>query len=678
MIARLRRHMTLTRAWLGLIMLLCLAVLVWDVGRAHQQNRKQTVERLVALAKVVESRASLTFQTVDMLLRDSASQLPPDSAQPGDQDYHRYLMGRSFLHTEQIILSVVSADGVVLHSSKPELVGRPVGKREYLDHFRAHPEDDRLFISSPSVSVANNPIIFTARAVRHEDGSLRAVVVTGIKPDILASLVRSALPTETSGAIAVQNRDHVILARLPELAQAAPGTRMLDNPANKRHLTQGVEQSVHHEVTGPDGVSRLVVLRQANSFGLLVVVTVANGELMEPVWNTLIADSLFLIIVGGVVIVLGRFLGIRERQRQDAQEQVARARDYYMRVLDNLPVLIWRSDSIGRIDYVNGTLQGFTGSQDAELSRSIHPDDLGAWRAAAARRHKDGGSSELEYRLLRQDGEYRWMHELAQPFPHQDGSFAGHLAACLDVTDARQAQDKLTQSNAELEQFAYVASHDLREPLRMISSYMGLIERRLGDAAGDDLREFLAFAKDGATRMDKLILDLLQYSRIGRMSAPKSLLDMSECLALALTHLGGRIDESHAHICVGEMPRVFASEDDMVRLFQNLIGNAIKYSRPDTPPHVAITCDREAGAWRFSIQDNGIGIDHGYFDRVFRIFQRLHGRDEHGGGSGIGLSICKKIVENHDGRIWVDSPGPGLGTTFYFTLPAHAAPPTNS
>ncbi|OJX75182.1 ATP-binding protein [Magnetospirillum sp. 64-120] len=678
MIAQMRRHMTLTRVWLGLVMLLCLAVLTWDISRAHQQNRRQTVDRLVALAKVVESRATLTFQSLDMLLLDSANQLPPETAQPGDRDYQRYLMGRSFLYTEQIVLSVVSADGVIIHSSNPQLVGRPVGKREYLDHFRAHPEDPRLFISSPSISVANNPIIFTARAVRRDDGSLRAVMVTGIKPDILGSLVRSALPTESTGAVAVQNRDHVILARLPETTETAPGKLMINNPANKAHIALGQEQSIHQDVVGPDGHSRLLVMRQANPFGLLVLVTVGNSELLEPIWDTLTADLVFLAIVGGVIIILARFLDVRERQRLDSQTQIATARDYYMRVLDNLPVLIWRSDTIGRIDYVNGTLQGFTGTQDPDLWRRIHPDDLTAWREAAAHRQKNGCNSELEYRLMRQDGEYRWMHELAQPFQHQDGSFAGHLAACLDVTETRQAQEKLTQTNAELEQFAYVASHDLREPLRMVSSYMALIERRLGNTAGDDLREFLGFAKDGATRMDKLILDLLQYSRIGRMSAAKTQVDMADCVLQALNHLGSRIDESRARICVGDMPRIFASEDDMVRLLQNLIGNAIKYSTPGTQPLITIACDREAGAWRFSVHDNGIGIDRIYFDRVFRIFQRLHAREEHGGGSGIGLSICKKIVENHEGRIWVDSPGPGLGATFYFTLPALSPPPANA
>jgi PAS domain S-box-containing protein len=341
-----------------------------------------------------------------------------------------------------------------------------------------------------------------------------------------------------------------------------------------------------------------------------------------------------------------------------------------MRVLDHLPVHIWRSDILGQVDYTNGTLQTFIGQPIDDLTSFLHPDDKTAWQEVVAARLSRGENSEQEFRLRRHDGQYRWMHEIAQPFRDQDGRFAGHLAACLDITDTREVQEKLTQSNAELEQFAYVASHDLREPLRMVSSYMGLIERRLGAQAGSELMEFLAFAKDGATRMDKLILDLLQYSRIGRMSTPKRDVDLTDSLSVALGNLGVMIDESRARICIGTLPVVNASDDDMVRLFQNLIGNAIKYAQPETVPQISIEATREAGSWRFSIHDNGIGIDHSYFDRVFRIFQRLHAREEHGGGSGIGLSICKKIVESHGGRIWVDSPGPNLGTTFFFTLPA--------
>lgn len=670
MIAALRRHMTLTRAWLGLLMLLCLAVLVWDTVRSYVDHRSQTVDRLTALARVVEARTELTFQSLDLLLLETANQLPDGLIMPGDPDYLRFLKGRSFIFTDALTLSVVSPAGVIEHSTTPSLVGRSVGNRDYLDHFRAHPDDTRLFIGKPAITVTNRPIIFIARAVRHADGRLRAVVLTGINPHLLGSLLKPALPSETSGAIAVLNRDGVILARYPELDNTTPGASLAHAPMFQAHRASGRDLSVLQGGGGPDSFERLLIMRDISQFGLVVVVTISSRDLLDPALNTMLADLIFLVIVGTVVAMLGRFLGGRERLRRQTQTEITSARDYYMRVLDHLPVHIWRSNALGQIDYTNGTLQTFIGQTVDDLTDLLHPDDRAAWQEMATARLSRNDGSEQEYRLRRQDGQYRWMHEIAQPFHDQDGRFAGHLAACLDITDARQAQEKLTQSNAELEQFAYVASHDLREPLRMVSSYMGLIERRLGNQANAELMEFLAFAKDGATRMDKLILDLLQYSRIGRMSAPKRAVDLTQSLSVALGNLGVMIDESHARICIDALPVVNASDDDMVRLFQNLLGNAIKYAQPGVVPQISIEARHEAGSWRFSVRDNGIGIDHSYFDRVFRIFQRLHARDEHGGGSGIGLSICKKIVESHGGRIWVDSPGANQGTTFFFTLPA--------
>lgn len=667
----LLRHVSATRAWLALVMLLCVAVLIWDACHSYLEQRQQTAERLGALARVIEARTELTFQSLDLLLMESANEFP-SRKMPGDPDYLRFLKGRSFIFTDALTLSVVSPDGIIMHSSNPALVGTPVGQRGYLDYFRAHPEDNRLYISEPATSVTNRAIIFNARAVHGPDGKLAAVVVTGINPSLLGSLLSAALPSESSGAAAVLNRDGVILARQPDLSGGAAGVSMAQSDFLRAHQASGKLMTVHYSDggTGPDGEDRFLVLRTTNQFNLYVSVSVAAHELWAPVVSTVITDLVFLAIVAIVALALARFLSGRERGRTQAQAQLAKARDYYMRLLDHLPLLIWRTDADGRLDYVNATLAAFVGgSGDDGLTPFIHPDDSKTVAAAASRRSGREEPVEQEYRLRRADGQYRWMHEIATPFPDQDGAFAGHLAVCTDITEPRQAQDKLTQSNAELEQFAYVTSHDLREPLRMISSYMGLIERRLGADAQPELREFLAFAKDGATRMDKLILDLLQFSRIGRMSAPKARTDLHDSVATALQHLGLALEESGAQVCVGMLPELVAAPDDMVRLFQNLIGNAIKYRQDGVPPRITVAAVRDAGHWRFSVTDNGIGLDPEYFERIFRIFQRLHGRDEHGGGSGIGLSICKKVVEYHGGRIWVESPGANQGSTFFFSLP---------
>ena len=226
---------------------------------------------------------------------------------------------------------------------------------------------------------------------------------------------------------------------------------------------------------------------------------------------------------------------------------------------------------------------------------------------------------------------------------------------------------QLEKSNAELEQFAHVASHDLREPLRLISSFLTLLDRRnpLLDA---ESREFLEFARAGAVRLDRLVLALLAYSRVGQPASTHRQTELTAVIAAAISNLAVCITESGGNIVMdGLMPMVAGNEDELTLLFQNLIGNAIKYRHPDRPPVIAITCQRDKNDWRFSVSDNGIGIGPEYFGLIFQIFQRLHTSKTYE-GSGIGLAICRRIVDHHNGRLWVESKL-DEGSTFHFTLP---------
>lgn len=242
------------------------------------------------------------------------------------------------------------------------------------------------------------------------------------------------------------------------------------------------------------------------------------------------------------------------------------------------------------------------------------------------------------------------------------------LAHAREVIEEK-AQE-LSRSNDELERFAYVVSHDLQEPLRMIASYLGLIEKRYSeklDAAG---HEFIGFAVDGAKRMQTLIHDLITYSRVGTRGKPFSATDLESVFADALANLKIAREESGTTITHDALPTLNADPTQLLQLFQNLIGNAIKFRRKETPPAIHLSAQKQGSKWLFGLHDNGIGVDPQFFDRIFVVFQRLHERHEYP-GTGIGLAVCKKIVERHGGGIWVESK-PGEGTTFFFTIPERA------
>jgi len=225
---------------------------------------------------------------------------------------------------------------------------------------------------------------------------------------------------------------------------------------------------------------------------------------------------------------------------------------------------------------------------------------------------------------------------------------------------------ELVRSNRELEQFAYIASHDLQEPLRMVSSYVQLISKRYKDKLDNDANEFIDYIVNGTNHMQTLLRDLLEYSRVGTKGKPFELTDLNISLKNAISNLNKHIEESRAEISCGNLPGVYADETQIVQVFQNLIDNAIKFCG-DKPPRIHISSEWKKTEWVISVSDNCMGIDPKHFDRIFEMFKRLHAGDKYP-GTGIGLAVCKKIVERHGGRIWVESE-PGKGSTFYFTMP---------
>jgi len=253
------------------------------------------------------------------------------------------------------------------------------------------------------------------------------------------------------------------------------------------------------------------------------------------------------------------------------------------------------------------------------------------------------------------------------------GNLIGNMIIFRDITARKQTDEKLDsimedlkRSNIELEQFAYVTSHDLREPLRMITSFLQLLERRYGDELDQDANEFIGFAVDGAKRLNDMINDLLEYSKVTRKEVELSNVNVEKVIEDTLLNLKVPIDENDAEITYDHLPTVDGDEKLMIQLFQNLIGNSIKYHSQETPK-IHISTQKEKNQYLFSVSDNSIGISNEYLDRIFTIFQRLHTKDDYE-GTGIGLAIAYKIVHQHGGEIWAESE-PGKGSTFYFTIP---------
>jgi PAS domain S-box-containing protein len=377
----------------------------------------------------------------------------------------------------------------------------------------------------------------------------------------------------------------------------------------------------------------------------------------------------------GSIEELTTVVDISERKRVEESLRVANA--YNRSLLEaSLDPLVTIGPS-GKITDVNAAVEVVTGRARADLIGSdfcnyfTEPEKA---RAGYLQVFSEGLVQDYALELRHDDGHITSVLYNASVYRDEAGKVVGVFAAARDITERKRAEEKikgymedLRRSNQELEHFAYVASHDLQEPLRTVSSFSQLLGERYRGRLDADADDFIAFIVDGAARMQTLINDLLTFSRVGTRGSPFAPVAGGEILQAALGNLDAAIADSGAIITHDPLPTVLADPTQMTQLFQNLCGNAIKFRRPGQTPQIHVSAARQDGAWQFNVRDNGVGIDPKYFDRIFIIFQRLHGREEYP-GTGIGLAICKKIVERHGGRIWVESE-PGNGSTFHFTLP---------
>jgi PAS domain S-box-containing protein len=392
--------------------------------------------------------------------------------------------------------------------------------------------------------------------------------------------------------------------------------------------------------------------------------------------------AVVLLTTPAVALATGRLKDRLSRSRaaqQKAQDEAAATRSQLASIVESSEDAIISKSLDSTIRTWNrGATQLFGYAPEEVIGRPvtilIPPDHHDEEPTILARVSRGERVAPYETVRVRKDGTLVDVSLSVSPIRDASGRIVGAAKILRDISERKHAEqllaeraERLAQSNEELEQFAYVASHDLQEPLRMVSSYTQLLARRYKDRLDDNAREFIQYAVDGATRMQVLINDLLAYSRVDTRRGDFVPTSSQDSLERALANLRLAIEESRAAVAYGPLPTVVADGVQLTQLFQNLVGNALKF-RGAEPPRIRVSAERSDDNWMFTVRDNGIGIDAPYGDRIFVIFQRLHGRTEYP-GTGIGLAICKKIVERHGGRIWLDAAS-GPGATFRFTLPA--------
>jgi PAS domain S-box-containing protein len=400
------------------------------------------------------------------------------------------------------------------------------------------------------------------------------------------------------------------------------------------------------------------------------------AHLTDP--NDPFAVVRYLVACGFVCWICEVLISSRERART-AERRLRESERIYRAIGESIPFGVWIADAGGRSLYASEAILKLTGMTPEEWiesgwNRALHPDDrqrvVGQWPEYI--RGPRPWSEELRFRGV--DGEYHPVLGCGVPVRDDDGRVLCWAGINLDISRLKEAEaelqlqaEELKRSNRDLEQFAFVASHDMREPLRTVNIYTELLLRRMNEGRTEDLNQFADYIHEGVARMERLIRDLLDYSRVIHDESESHPVDAGAAAREALQVSQALVEQSGAEVTIEALPMVLAGEAHVTQVFQNLLSNAIKYRREDARPRVRISAELRDGQALFRVEDNGVGFESQYAEKVFRLFTRLHGNQFE--GSGLGLAICQRIVERYGGSIGAES-RVGEGSTFYFTLPA--------
>jgi PAS domain S-box-containing protein len=638
--------------------------------RRQRLLNQQELERQVK-ARTVELAAEMAAHEMTERLLRNIIDTSPDLIFVKGRDLRTIVCNKAFARGLDKIPDEVLGHTDIENGWAPELV-------------EGFERDDRRALSGDFVHNPRDPAningeirIFDTYKLPLQDVDGSIIGVLGISRDVTEQIEISKQLRESEArfrSITETAVDAIVTCNaLGEVVSWSAGaTRMFGHEAEDM-LGKPVEiiMPEHLRAAHRDGLSRFADTGRTHIMGKLAEFTAIHKsgktfpiELMLSKWE-----------IEGAPFFSAIIRNISERKKAEAA--AARAEQRNAIVIRTSPIAIAVARvSDGRFVEVNEAFVRLLGRQREDLLGRTSVE-VGYWPNAAARfkwleaLKNEGELFGYDVVLLDVTGTQRSVLMSSSFIDFGDEPCVVNFLH--DITERKKAEEALRQSNAELESFAYISSHDLREPLRNVTAFSTLLGRRLEGRLSQDEQEFLQIIYDGAMRMDSLIRDILEFSRVGRRYDPVATSDVADILKTVVENMRVQMREVGAEVLVeSPLPSLRASRNELESLFQNLIANAIKYRSPEVAPRIVISCERNDVMWRFQLRDNGIGLEPGrdYEKRIFRLFQRLHQRNEYGGGTGVGLAICKKIVERHGGAIWAESPGVNQGTSFFFTLPS--------
>jgi PAS domain S-box-containing protein len=662
------------------VALLLVALTGFQLRAGYGRTIQTASANLADTARITEEQVRGSLRVVRLMLR-AIAEAPRDDP----KTLRRFMATRAKIVPEIRQAVIADARGTVTIATTPQIEGIDLSGHEFFREARTLPAGRDFYVAKPlPLGLDGSLVILVSMPLSGPDGQFEGIAAVSLELAYFQGLLKSVHTGEDGAGALLVTPDGDVIGRDPE-PERYVGRNIAKGGAFAMHHQAGGTANTFVHVTATDGKEKVSAIRTLTEPAMPPLVVIV-GRPLDSVLATWRAEALTTTTVVGILLMA--ILGLTALASRHLVSLKA-SEERYRGLIETQNDLVVRLALDDSLVFANEAFARAHGRDPAQVIGQswrafvCEMDHQSTARALADTLRPPAFRATVECRMAMVNGP-RWVSWEGSAIRDMSGRIVEIQAVGRDITpwvENRERQSALLRdldnSNRELEQFAYVASHDLREPLRMITSYLGLLLRRYAALLDEDGRQFLDFARDGAARMDQMVLDLLEFSRVGRVRDALGTVSLAEAVATAVQNLELPIEESCATLHVApDLPVITGSNGELVRLMQNLIGNAVKYRRQGRPLVVAVSAERTESGWTCTVADNGIGIAPDYFERIFDIFQRLHSRAEYE-GTGIGLAVCRKIVEHHGGRIWVESE-PDQGTRFHFTLadrPPQAAEP---